>query len=642
MKKTNNKVEFNSNGLFINGKRKDLYSANFDFWRHNILYWDRIMQEIKNLGFNIVCTYLQWDLFQLVDGTYDFIGRTNDSRNFMYFIESCKKYKLDLILRPGPYIMAELETWGVPQKFARMDRLEPDFLKNVFDWLSAVNEIVVPFQKTYGGPIILYQVDNEVIFPHSLELDNPGKTQVIEGNNAYSYRRDFVFEKFDNWFKSVKDIRYKDIRADCRQIEEVIQNKDFYFPKLSNKAKNIIFDFMSSYMYEYFEKYIDFIRKQGINIPVTANVGTLMVHDDWKSMLKIINTIGIDIYFPNLLPGNQYYTLEWSIKLAKALFTYAWSPEFQCGIWYGNEDTFGMITPQHSKFINEASLALGLWGYNFYTFVERDDWYYSPINPIGKVRSDRAEMYKNFGRILHEVASTTLMSDLGIIWSLEDHRLFMTSKYNDWTYLINYAYEFGLPRENAKWWKIFRLLIEKDVDFEIIDLRDVSACTKKALILVDFGDSDTTYKQNKADFNKYVTNGGKLFIVNFSNKQLKEMSIKSENMDNKQYYFNNSHELLKLLGNNITLYFVKTNKNKLRSSLYIHEDSKRLFLFIINYSDRKIEYKIFFNKNQNTTLSNYLFAVFGKNDSQENFNDFTKKEKSINAKSVKIFEITKG
>ena len=637
MKTINNKIEINSEGLFINGIKKDLYSANFDFWRHNILYWDKIIQEIKSLGFNIICTYLSWDFFQLSDGSFDFTGKTNDSRNFMHFIELCKKYELDIILRPGPFIMAELETWGVPQKFARMDRLEPEFLKNAFDWLSAVNKIVVPLQKTYGGPIILYQVDNEVIFPHSLELDNPGKTQVTQGNNAWAYRRDFVFEKFNQWFNSVKDPRYNDAGDACRQIEEVIKNKDFYFSKLPREAKNIIFDFMSSYMYEYFEKYVSFIRGQGINIPVIANVGTLMVHDDWKSLLKIIDAIGIDIYFTNLLPGNQYYTFEWFIKLAKALFPYVWSPEFQCGIWYGNEDVFGIITPKHNKFINESSLALGLRGYNFYTFAERDDFYYAPINPIGKIRKDRAEMYKDFGKILHEATSTNLMSDLGIIWSLEDHRLFMTSKYNDWTYLINYAYEFGLPKEDTGWWSIFKLLIDKDIDFEIIDLRDVTVCKKKALILID---SNSTYEKFKSDFDKYIFNGGNLFIASSSKRQLKKISAKLNKLNLEQYTFDNSFELLKLLKNNITLNFVKTNRKKIRSLLYT-QDSKKLFLFIINYSDKKIDYKISFNKNQNTTLSNCASVEFGSNDGQENFIDFIKNEKNIDAKSVKIFEIRK-
>ncbi len=71
-----------------------------------------------------------------------------------------------MILRPGPYINAEVDAGGFPGWLTatkgRARTSAPTYLTYVDEWLTAVNRIVVRHQYTAGsGTVVLYQLENE-------------------------------------------------------------------------------------------------------------------------------------------------------------------------------------------------------------------------------------------------------------------------------------------------------------------------------------------------------------------------------------------------------------------------------------------------------------------------------------------------
>jgi hypothetical protein len=132
------------------------------------------------------------------------------------------------------------------------------------------------------------------------------------------------------------------------------------------------------------------------------------------------------------------------------------------------DDAFGFISEEHSEYVPMAAQAAGIRGVNFYSFVERDDWNYSPVNATGKVRPNR---YEAFRRV---VASYTgigqrdeQLCDVGLLYSLADHQAIYFKSARDWSTLADHWAMFDEPKASAGWWRTFRALVEADVDFRL-------------------------------------------------------------------------------------------------------------------------------------------------------------------------------
>ena len=67
-----------------------------------------------------------------------------------------------VLFRPGPYIYAEVRNLGVPDRAAPYHRLHPGLLKMARAYMEAVTEAARPFMATNGGPIVVWQSDNEI------------------------------------------------------------------------------------------------------------------------------------------------------------------------------------------------------------------------------------------------------------------------------------------------------------------------------------------------------------------------------------------------------------------------------------------------------------------------------------------------
>ena len=96
------------------GKPFFLISGEIHYFRLDARLWEKHLRLLKQSGANTTSTYIPWDWHEYEEGKFDFTGETHPARNLITYIKLCKKIGLQLIVKPGPYILAEYENQGLP------------------------------------------------------------------------------------------------------------------------------------------------------------------------------------------------------------------------------------------------------------------------------------------------------------------------------------------------------------------------------------------------------------------------------------------------------------------------------------------------------------------------------------------------
>jgi hypothetical protein len=159
-------IDIDAHGFVIDGRRSVLLAGSVQFQRIDRSDWDRVLRLFEASGFNTVDVYVQWNEHEPTEGQFDFHSGDLD---LAHFLDLCKKRHLWVVLRPGPYICNECDGGGLPAWLYTKPELElrqdnPAYLACVRRYLHEVDRIARPFQITRGGPIILYQIENELDF----------------------------------------------------------------------------------------------------------------------------------------------------------------------------------------------------------------------------------------------------------------------------------------------------------------------------------------------------------------------------------------------------------------------------------------------------------------------------------------------
>ncbi|MBT2586771.1 beta-galactosidase [Arthrobacter sp. ISL-95] len=128
---------------------------------HPDLWADRI-HKARLMGLNTIETYVPWNEHSpetgvfLADGGWD-LGR---------FLDLVADSGMHAIVRPGPYICAEWDNGGLPawlftDPTVGVRSSETGYLAAVSSYMESVLDVVVPRQISNGGPVIMFQIENE-------------------------------------------------------------------------------------------------------------------------------------------------------------------------------------------------------------------------------------------------------------------------------------------------------------------------------------------------------------------------------------------------------------------------------------------------------------------------------------------------
>ncbi|TQV93411.1 hypothetical protein V2A60_010179 [Cordyceps javanica] len=155
-------ITWDDKSLFIRGERALMFSGEFHPFRLPVpsLYLD-VFQKIKAMGFNMVSFYVDWALLEGKPGEF----RADGIFSLEPFFEAATQAGVYLLARPGPYINAEVSGGGYPGWLQRIKGIlrtdAPDYLKATDNYMANIGAIIAKAQITNGGPVILFQPENE-------------------------------------------------------------------------------------------------------------------------------------------------------------------------------------------------------------------------------------------------------------------------------------------------------------------------------------------------------------------------------------------------------------------------------------------------------------------------------------------------
>ncbi|MDF2628179.1 MAG: glycoside hydrolase family 35 [Symbiobacteriaceae bacterium] len=155
-------VHYDHRAFTIGGERQLIVSGAIHYPRSTPAMWPKLMKESVAAGLNTIETYLFWNLHEPRRGVYDFTGRLDVIR----FCQIAQEHGLNVILRIGPYICAEINYGGFPAWLRdipgiRMRTWNEPFMREMSRWVTYVTDLLRPLFAPNGGPIIAAQIENE-------------------------------------------------------------------------------------------------------------------------------------------------------------------------------------------------------------------------------------------------------------------------------------------------------------------------------------------------------------------------------------------------------------------------------------------------------------------------------------------------
>lgn len=384
-----------SKGYFLkNGKPHFVISGEIHYFRIDPKLWKEHLTLLKQSGANTTSTYIPWDWHEYEEGKFDFAGETHPARNLIKYINLCKKVGLDLIVKPGPYILAEYEGQGLPGWFLKrgnknthaldengniispdlMSYMSDEYLHYTYLWYDKIMPIIAENQQSNNGPIVMMQVCNEV-----------GVFQWLSGRVDYNESiiklyNEFIINKY-NTIENLNKVygtdytSFNDVKAPVGKIE----NKQDYCA---------YYDFHLFYRYFYalyLRTLSGRIRSYGIDIQLTHNIpGWIygnaaelpMLISTYEEIMRTQKDIvfGVD-HIPEFVSYRNAHSDLACNKILAAMQTDGpvWAAEFQCGTreHHVKSDANDLET------FYFASLAHGMNSFNYYMFSQG-------INPKGK------------------------------------------------------------------------------------------------------------------------------------------------------------------------------------------------------------------------------------------------------------------
>ncbi len=156
------RLTFDEKQFYLDGKPFRIASGTIHYFRVVPDYWEDRLKKLRAAGFNCVETYTCWNLHERREGEFNFSGNLDIAR----FMQTAKDLGLYVILRPGPYICAELEFGGLPSWLLTYQKMhlrcyDEDFLSKVSRYYKELFHQIRPYFAENGGNIIAVQVENE-------------------------------------------------------------------------------------------------------------------------------------------------------------------------------------------------------------------------------------------------------------------------------------------------------------------------------------------------------------------------------------------------------------------------------------------------------------------------------------------------
>lgn len=377
-----------------------LLSGEVHYWRLDPANWRPALQRAREMGLQVIATYVCWDFHEIEPGRYDFRGETDARRNLLGFLDLLTAEGFWVILRPGPYIYSEWRNNGVPDDAARLHRLDPAFRARALPYMHAVVEAVCPYLATNGGRIILWQAENEI------DPWTHWYTEQLGLGQKTGPFHDFLCQRYGNveGLNAAWRTDYSSIQ-DARAVSELLPTR----PDLLCRYLDFI-RFQHWYVTRVAAWAVKTYRDFGVDVPMYLNAYSGHSIQPWAELESLSNLAGPDIYPSRelaLRTDEHRHVLE-AVRYTRTYSNLPYIPEFEAGIWHDWLDQVGTLPSNHYRLICLSALLAGAAGWNWYMLVNRDNWYQCPINEWGRTRPDLFEVFQQVTALYHEIQPASL------------------------------------------------------------------------------------------------------------------------------------------------------------------------------------------------------------------------------------------
>jgi beta-galactosidase len=288
-------LSYSADAVLLAGKPMYLWSGELPYYRIPPDQWADRLEKARRAGINVITAYVPWNLHEYAEGRFDFTGESGDGRrNLVGFIELIARMGMEVILKPGPFICAEVRHGGIPDwltaghpeiimkdaegrdvRFREDGTPLPDYLNETYvafvsRWYQALFDSVISRFQHGRGPIVALQVENEMIYSTS-ELSDPfswGYTesvtalfqQWLEKTYGNISRFDLLHGMALNGFSAVTPPRRQD------------------WEKASGQSWLLVMDwlrFKEWYGAAVLKRYAGILTGLGVHVPLYHNAGML-------------------------------------------------------------------------------------------------------------------------------------------------------------------------------------------------------------------------------------------------------------------------------------------------------------------------------------------------------------------------------
>ncbi|MDA3899066.1 MAG: beta-galactosidase [Spirochaetes bacterium] len=158
----NQNFTYSKDTFLKDGEPFRIISGSIHYFRVIPEYWLDRLTKLKEFGCNTVDTYIPWNLHEPTRGNFDFAGILDLER----FIQIASELDLLVILRPGPFICAEIDSGGIPSWLTKQCDVHircsnTPFLNAVDNYYKHLFTIINNYLYNNGGSVIMVQVENE-------------------------------------------------------------------------------------------------------------------------------------------------------------------------------------------------------------------------------------------------------------------------------------------------------------------------------------------------------------------------------------------------------------------------------------------------------------------------------------------------
>jgi len=490
------KVQVKNQTLSVNGRLIPMISGEVHYWRLDTSVWRKVLRRVKDMGLEIISTYVPWDFHEISPRQYDFLGVTDPRRNVKAYLDLLEEEGFYVLFRPGPYIYSEWKNQGIPDRVTGYHRSHSELVKEARHYLESLFEVVRPHLASHGGKILMVQPDNELDPMLYAYEDQLGLVDNLGNFHEYLCEKYKRIQNLNHaWGTHCKSF------ADARPVCDWPTGSPEFWPRFLDFK-----EFIYWHVSEMGKIWVREFRRVVPDMPLYLNVYPFYEVQPWKNLARSADLSALDIY-----PTQEFHAEPWEhrdfIEKMRALRISSPVPfiaEFQSGTWHGYHMRSGMYSPNHYRMCAVSALLGGATGWSWYMLVNRDNWYLCPIDEWAQVRPELYDMFKDIVRVFKQIRPYELKSatQIGVTF-----------------YPLHYT-----TRQISKEDALLKSLYEADIHYEYVDVEE-SISGKK---LVFYSGPAWLPLACQEKLLKFVESGG--ILVSFLQYPYQDEKMKAVNM----------------------------------------------------------------------------------------------------------------